>query len=70
MLKEGGGSSSVPRDYVLQDHVLLGNSRIGPDLANLGLREYSDEWLHQPLFEPQSIIPSSCAAQSIPIPRN
>jgi cytochrome c oxidase cbb3-type subunit 2 len=55
---------SVPRDYVLQKHVLLGNSRIGPDLANLGLREYSDEWLHQHLFEPQSLVPSSLCPPS------
>ena len=59
-----GKRPSVPRDYVLQDHVLLGNSRIGPDLANLGLREYSNEWLHQHLFEPQSIIPSSLCPPS------
>jgi len=55
---------SVPRDYVLQKHVLLGNSRIGPDLANIGLREYSDEWLHQHLFEPQSLVPSSLCPPS------
>ena len=55
---------SVPRDYVLQKHVLLGNSRIGPDLANLGLRDYSDEWLHQHLFEPQSLVPSSLCPPS------
>jgi len=59
-----GKRPSVPRDYVLQDHVLLGNSRIGPDLANLGLRDYSDEWFHQHLFEPQSIIPSSLCPPS------
>ena len=59
-----GKRSSVPRDYVLQEHVLLGNSRIGPDLANLGLREYSDEWIHQHLFEPQSLIPSSLCPPS------
>jgi len=59
-----GKRPSVARDYVLQEHVLLGNSRIGPDLANLGLRNYSDEWLHQHLFEPQSIIPSSLCPPS------
>lgn len=59
-----GKRPSVPRDYVLQEHVLLGNSRIGPDLANLGLRDYSDNWLHQHLFEPQSIIPSSLCPPS------
>jgi len=59
-----GKRPSVPRDYVLQDHVLLGKSRIVPDLANLGLRDYSDEWFHQHLFEPQSIIPSSLCPPS------
>lgn len=59
-----GKRPSVPRDYVLQDHVLLGNSRIGPDLANLGLRDHSDDWLHQHLFEPQSIHPSSLCPPS------
>ena len=55
----GGKRPSVPRDYVLQEHVLLGNSRIGPDLANVGLRGYSEEWFHRHLFEPQSIFPDS-----------
>ena len=59
-----GKRPSAPRDYVLQKHVLLGNSRIGPDLANVGLREYSDEWLHQHLFEPQSIFSSSLCPPS------
>ncbi len=59
-----GKRPSVPRDYVMQDHVLLGNSRIGPDLANLGLRGYSDEWLHQHLFEPQSLLPASLCPPS------
>ena len=59
-----GKRPSAPRDYILHDHVLLGNSRIGPDLANVGLREYTDEWLHQHLFEPQSIFPSSLCPPS------
>ena len=32
---------SVARDYILQEHVLIGNTRVGPDLANLGLRGHS-----------------------------
>lgn len=59
-----GKRPSVPRDYVLQENVLLGNTRIGPDLANVGLREYSDEWLHQHLFEPQSLVPDSVCPPS------
>lgn len=64
-VKRGWGKRpSVPRDYVLQEHVLLGNSRIGPDLANLGLREYSNEWMHQHLFEPQSLVSTSLCPPS------
>ena len=59
-----GKRPSAPRDYVLQEHVLLGNSRIGPDLANLGLRGYTDQWLHQHLFEPQTLFPSSLCPPS------
>ncbi|MEL0099757.1 MAG: cbb3-type cytochrome c oxidase subunit II [Opitutae bacterium] len=59
-----GKRPSAPRDYVLQEHVLLGNSRIGPDMTNVGLRGYSDEWLHQHLFEPQSIFPTSLCPPS------
>lgn len=33
-----GARQSVARDYVYQKRPLLGNSRIGPDLANYGLR--------------------------------
>ena len=59
-----GDRPSVPRDYILQENILLGNTRIGPDLANLGLREYSEEWLHTHLFEPQSIDPQSICPPS------
>jgi len=56
-----GKRPSVARDYILQNEVNIGNTRVGPDLANLGMREYSDEWLHQHLFEPQTLnIKSIC----------
>jgi len=59
-----GDRPSMARDYVLQEHVMIGNTRIGPDLANLGLREHSDVWLHQHLFEPQSLVPESVCPPS------
>ena len=59
-----GKRPSVARDYILQNEVSIGNTRIGPDLANLGLREYSAEWLHQHLFEPQSLIEESICPPS------
>jgi cytochrome c oxidase cbb3-type subunit 2 len=59
-----GKRPSVARDYVLQDHVMLGNTRIGPDLANFGLREHENNWLHQHLFEPQSVVSDSICPPS------
>ena len=59
-----GKRPSVPRDYILQDEVLLGHNRVGPDLTNVGLREYSNEWLHQHLFMPQSIVEGSICQPS------
>jgi len=37
-----GVRPSVARDYVLQPQVLLGQRRVGPDLANYGARAKSD----------------------------
>jgi cytochrome c oxidase cbb3-type subunit 2 len=59
-----GKRPSVPRDYILQDDVLIGHNRVGPDLANVGLREYSDDWLHQHLFMPQTLVEGSICQPS------
>jgi cytochrome c oxidase cbb3-type subunit 2 len=52
---------TVARDYVLQDRVLLGASRIGPDLTDVGSRRTSDDWLHRHLFDPRLDSPASAA---------
>jgi cytochrome c oxidase cbb3-type subunit 2 len=59
-----GKRPSVPRDYILQNEVLLGHNRVGPDLANVGLREYSTQWLHQHLFMPQTLVDGSICQPS------
>ena len=59
-----GSRPSVARDYIHQEHVMLGNTRIGPDLANVGNRHTDLEWLHQHLFEPQSVVPLSLCPPS------
>lgn len=41
-----GARPSVARDYVLQSVVLLGDRRIGPDLANYGVRAKADADVH------------------------
>jgi cytochrome c oxidase cbb3-type subunit 2 len=55
-----GDRQSVARDYVSQAHVQLGESRIGPDLANFGTRPLSvdADRLTQYLYEPHGGMPS------------
>ena len=59
-----GKRPSMPRDYIFHNEVNIGNTRIGPDLANVGLRGYSDEWFHKHLYEPQSIVIESICQPS------
>jgi cytochrome c oxidase cbb3-type subunit 2 len=54
-----GRRQSVPRDYILQDRVLLGTMRTGPDLANVGGRPLTADWHHQHLYNPQITSPGS-----------
>jgi len=53
-----GNRQSVARDYIEQDRVLLGTSRTGPDLTNVGVR-YSELWQYQHLYNPQITSPGS-----------
>ena len=62
--RKWGKRPSVARDYVLQENVLLGNTRIGPDLANVGRRGFTDEWLHRHLYDPQATVPGSICSPS------
>ena len=51
-----GLRATVARDYIMQDRVLLGTMRTGPDLAHVGGRFAGDggrEWHHQHLYNPQ-----------------
>ena len=50
--------ATVARDYILQDRVLLGSMRTGPDLVNLGGRYAGDagrEWNHIHLYNPRIV---------------
>ncbi|KAF0093005.1 MAG: cytochrome c oxidase cbb3-type subunit II [Puniceicoccaceae bacterium 5H] len=53
-----GQRQSVARDYVLEDRVMLGTMRTGPDLANVGLR-YDANWQFQHLYNPKITSPYS-----------
>lgn len=59
-----GSRPSMARDYIYQSHVMIGNTRIGPDLANIGSRVEDKEWLHKHLFEPQALVPESVCPPS------
>lgn len=48
-----GPRQSVPRDYILQERVLLGTMRTGPDLAHVGGRPLNRDWHLQHLYDPQ-----------------
>jgi len=54
-----GNRQSVPRDYILQDRVVLGTMRTGPDLKNIGDRIPSTDWHHQHFYNPQITSPGS-----------
>lgn len=48
-----GDRQSVPRDYILQNRVLVGTMRTGPDLMNVGTRLSSNDWHMLHLYDPQ-----------------
>ena len=62
-LERGFGQRvSVPRDYIMQSNVVLGYTRLGPDLSNVGARIKDLNWhllhLYNPLItSPGSLMP-------------
>jgi cytochrome c oxidase cbb3-type subunit 2 len=59
-LERGWGTRrSHPLDYIYDEPQLLGTMRTGPDLANIGARQPSEEWHHLHLYDPQITSPGS-----------
>lgn len=54
-----GQRRSVARDFLFRDPAMLGTSRIGPDLSNLGGRMPEGEKLLQHLYDPRLVKPTS-----------
>ena len=50
---------SVAQDYLRDDPVMLGSLRVGPDLANLGLRQTNVVWHEVHLYNPRLTSPGS-----------
>jgi cytochrome c oxidase cbb3-type subunit 2 len=54
-----GTRISVAQDYLYDYPVQVGNLRIGPDLANVGLRHRDTNWHLQHFYNPQKAAPGS-----------
>lgn len=54
-----GNRRTVARDYIRDAPVLIGSVRLGPDLANLGLRETNAASLLRKLYSPGINVPYS-----------
>ncbi|OFZ19849.1 MAG: hypothetical protein A2X94_13100 [Bdellovibrionales bacterium GWB1_55_8] len=54
-----GQRPTVAQDYVHDSPVLLGTMRTGPDLANIGVRQPSDDWHLKHLYNPRITSPGS-----------
>ena len=57
--REVGARRTVARDYVLDRAAYFGNSRLGPDLANVGVRHDKADWFYEHEYSPESITPGS-----------
>jgi cytochrome c oxidase cbb3-type subunit 2 len=61
-LKRGFGlRRTVATDYMLDHPAQLGAIRLGPDLANFGLRKTTNEvnWIYLHLLSPKAVVPKS-----------
>lgn len=54
-----GNRQSVARDYILQQRVLLGTMRTGPDLMDVGSRLSTPDWHHLHLYNPRIVASGS-----------
>jgi cytochrome c oxidase cbb3-type subunit 2 len=57
--ERGWGRASVAGDYYYDHPHLLGTSRTGPDLFNIGARQPSVDWNLGHLYEPRAYTPGS-----------
>jgi len=54
-----GHRGNVGQDYLQDNPVFLGSQRLGPDLANVGLRSPDANWHLKHLYNPSSVVPGS-----------
>jgi len=54
-----GKVQSVDQDYLYDRPAMLGNQRVGPDLANFGLRQTNEVMVLEHLYNPRLTMPGS-----------
>jgi cbb3-type cytochrome oxidase cytochrome c subunit len=54
-----GKRGSVARDYLQDQPLLLGSQRLGPDLANIGVRQPDATWHLKHLYAPSLVVTNS-----------
>lgn len=61
-----GERPGYPRDYVRDSVVLIGSSRLGPDLRNVGKRIPDAEYFYKLLYAPEAKIGGAALAHGMP----
>jgi cytochrome c oxidase cbb3-type subunit 2 len=64
--RKWGERASYARDYIGDTVVLLGQSRLGPDLRNVGLRQPDAEHLYKLLYAPEAKVGGQALAPGMP----
>ena len=54
-----GKRRTVAQDFLYDHPVQPGVMRIGPDLANVGLRPYDADWHYRHLYDPENVVQDS-----------
>jgi cytochrome c oxidase cbb3-type subunit 2 len=53
--RKWGTRRTVARDYMFDQQVFLGTSRLGADLTNVGVRQTDPQWFYRILYDPRSM---------------
>ena len=61
-----GERGGYPRDYIRDNVVLIGSSRLGPDLRNVGKRIPDAEYFYKLLYAPEAKIGGNALAHGMP----
>lgn len=64
--RKWGERASYARDYIRDSVVLIGQSRIGPDLRNVGSRQPDAEYLYKLLYAPEAKVGGQTLAHGMP----